>query len=114
MKKTVFSLLLFIGVTASSVAQYTPHSWTLRIHTSLIPGGYYSADACNGYESDGGILPNQSDPFSFYICNNIDYTTNVMGCPLSLIFNPKELACDYPMNVDKSYFPNFPWEDYNM
>lgn len=116
MKKNLFSLLLFVGVIASSVAQYTPHSWTLVIHSVGInvEGGYYTANACVGYEEYGGLLANPSNPFSFYLCDNYLYTTNVMGCPGGLVFDPQQLMCNYGSLVNLDYWPNFPWEKYTI
>ncbi|PIF34308.1 chitin binding peritrophin-A-like protein [Flavobacterium sp. 9] len=114
MKKNMLSLLLFICVTASSLAQYTPQEWFLRIHDTgrFVSGAIYFASACRGYEKDGAILKNSTNPFSFYFCDNSDFTTNVMGCPNGLAFNPSILGCDYRSNIDLSEYPNFPWEEY--
>lgn len=113
MKKNLFSLLLFIGITVSSSAQYTPVSWTLVVHSvgKPVKGGYYFAGACKGHEEEGGVLPNPSNPFSFYFCNIFDYTTNVMGCADGLAFNPTTSVCDWKANV-MPYWPNFPWDEY--
>ena len=116
MKKNLLSLLLFVGVITYSAAQYTPHSWTLVIHSVGInvDGGYYTASACVGLEENGGLLANPSNPFSFYLCDNYQYTTNVMGCPGGLVFDPDQQLCNYGFLVNQNYWPNFPWEKYSI
>jgi|GEM_PF-3272744 len=114
MIRKLLSLLLFVSVVASSAAQYTPPNWTLVIYSTgrYVDGGYYTASACVGYAQTGGILANPSNPFSYYVCDNYNYTTNVMGCRSPLVFDPHELMCNFRELVDQSYWPNFPWDDY--
>jgi len=113
MKKNFLSILLFVGVVASSAAQYIPSNWTLVIHSVGINvhEGYYTASACVGYEENGALLLNPSNPFSFYLCDNSNYTTNVMGCPNGLVFDQAQLLCNYRWLVG-NYWPNFPWDKY--